>query len=360
MDLISLQPLWHEMDIRNQAHVSLARAKAAEISRHLGFSQGKQGDIVLSVSEMAQNHVKHHTISGRIRFFGQRSSMGSIMSVSSLDMGPGIPHIKMALKDGITSANGLGSGLGCIRRIADRFAICSGKLGEFPCPDLLGLEAESVTLVSAEFFQGKRLELQAPVDFSYLIRPAKGESYCGDGVFFNSEPEVLAMVVIDALGHGREAADAVSRAVECLEMMPVNTNPVDMLLEAGRGLSRSRGISAQAVRVDIANRFIEVAAVGNVSQYLYIDGRARKISGHPGVLGPVISRSSISKETFHGINSVLGLIFTDGLGEVPKLKFQQSETSISALLWVQYLFSCCSRGEISTDDATLLVWKWQE
>ncbi len=112
--------------------------------------------------------------------------------------------------------------------------------------------------------------------------------------------------------------------------------------------------------VDLKNRVIDTGAVGNVNQYLYIDGRPRNITGHPGVLGPVISRSSISEERFENFRSVLGLIFTDGMGRVPELKFQQSETSMSALLWVHYLFSCCNLGRVPEDDATLVVWKWQE
>ncbi len=355
-----MQPLWHEMEIMNQARVSTARAVAQDIAKTLGFSRDRQAEIVLSVSEMAQNHVKHQTVSGRLRFFGQRFPGGSVMSVSSLDMGPGIANIRMALADGITTSNGLGSGLGCIRRIADRFAICSGKLGDYPCPDLLSVEFESVTLVSAEFFLNGMKITDAPVDFSFLIRPVNGEAFCGDGFFFNWEKDIQSMVVIDALGHGEEAAEAVVRAKEFLKVIPPSTHPEDVLMEAGRGLVHSRGVSAQAVRVNVANRVIDIAAIGNVSQYLYIDGKPRNITGQPGVLGPVVARTGISKERFQGFSTVLGLIFTDGLGRVPELKFQQSETSISALLWTQYLFSCCNQGRIPVDDATLAVWKWQE
>ncbi len=360
MDLISLQPHWHEMDVKRQADVVLARAFASDIAGRLGFSPGKKADIVLSVSEMAQNHIKHKTVSGRLRFFGQRLLDRSVMSISSLDMGPGITNIKKALEDGISSSNGLGTGLGCIRRIADRFAICSGKLGVFPCPDLLSFELESVTLVTAEFFFPSVRNREFPLDFSYLIRPVDGEKYCGDFFFFCCEKEKQAMVVMDALGHGKEAAEAVSAAMDFLRAVPASAEPLEMLMEAGRGLAHSRGVSAQAVRVDTSKCVVDTAAVGNVNQYLYVDGRPVKVSGHPGILGPVISKSSISTERFENFTSVMGIIHTDGLGSVPQVKFGQTERSMSALLWTHYLFSCCNQGMVSGDDATLVVWKCRD
>ncbi len=359
MDLISMQPLWREMEVNRQADVAMARAVASDIAGSLGFTREKIADIVLSVSEMAQNHVKHRTISGRIRFFGQRQRKGSVMSISSLDMGPGITNLRKALRDGISSTNGLGSGLGCIRRVADRFAICSGKLGDFPCPDLLSFELESVTLVTAEFHSRWPDDFDTLVDFSYLIRPATGEKYCGDAFFFCSDNGFQAMVVMDALGHGQEAAEAVYGAWDFIKAVPAHAEPLEMLMEAGRGLVHSRGVSAQAVRVDTLNRVMETAAVGNVNQHLYIDGKPTRISGHPGILGPVISKSSISLERFEGFRSIMGIIHTDGMGSVPTVKFQQSERSISSLLWTHYLFSCCNKGLVSEDDATLVVWKWR-
>ncbi len=39
------------------------------------------------------------------------------------DEGPGIPDIELALKDGFTSANGMGLGLGGSRRLVNEFFI---------------------------------------------------------------------------------------------------------------------------------------------------------------------------------------------------------------------------------------------
>ncbi len=358
MDLIAIQPLWQEMYISIQAHVSVARTIASELAARLEFPKKKVADIVLSVSEMAQNHVTHHTISGKLRFFGQHYGDCTIMRISSLDMGPGIPRLRKALQDGHSSSNGLGSGLGCIKRISDRFAICSGKFGDFPCPDLLNDELESVTMVSAEFYSGDKDFLEYPVDFSYIIRPATGELYSGDGFYFNAEGAVQSMVVIDALGHGKEAAESVAICLETLRRMPANANPLDLLLEVGRALVHFRGIAAHALRIDTASHVVDAAAVGNVNQYLYLDGRPVKVEGHSGVLGPVISRSGILQARFENFDSVLGIISTDGIGKVPRLRFSQSETSISSLLWTEYLFSCCNMGQVPADDATLVVWKW--
>ena len=45
------------------------------------------------------------------------------------DQGPGIPDIAMALRDGFTTGNGMGFGLGGSKRLVNEFSIDS-KLGE--------------------------------------------------------------------------------------------------------------------------------------------------------------------------------------------------------------------------------------
>ena len=45
------------------------------------------------------------------------------------DRGPGIPDIALALKDGFTTGNGLGLGLGGARRLVNEFDI-SSRVGE--------------------------------------------------------------------------------------------------------------------------------------------------------------------------------------------------------------------------------------
>lgn len=45
------------------------------------------------------------------------------------DRGPGIPDLELALKDGFTTGDGLGMGLGGAKRLSDEFEIES-KVGE--------------------------------------------------------------------------------------------------------------------------------------------------------------------------------------------------------------------------------------
>lgn len=360
MDLTEVQPLWDEIEIKNQAHVFLARGIAGDFSRRLGFTQKKQADIILSASEMAQNHVAHHTSAGRMLFFGHRIGNNLIMSISSLDRGPGIINIKRALQDGVSTSKGLGSGLGCIKRLADEFAICSGKIGSDACPDLLTGEKEFLTLVAAAFLVPDHCLTNTPVKFFHLIRPANNGQFCGDSFYFSHDQAFVSLIVIDALGHGKSAAEAAARAIEAIEILPPATKPIEVLLRAGETLVHTRGMAAQAIRIDLQRRIIETATVGNVNQRLYLDGKPQYITGKSGVLGPVTSRSMILEKRYSNFTQAMGLIFTDGVRRIPELRFNQAIMSFPPMLWTQYLFNSCDLACVPQDDATLVVWKWQD
>ena len=70
---------------------------------------------------MATNLLKH---AGGGDIVAQRiaDAEGDSLELLSLDAGPGIPDAARALEDGYSTAGSTGTGLGAIRRQADRFA----------------------------------------------------------------------------------------------------------------------------------------------------------------------------------------------------------------------------------------------
>jgi len=88
----------------------------------LGFSLVDQTKIVTAASELARNTVIHGG-GGTLRLEALNDGPRRGLRLVFEDRGPGIPDIDQALKDGFTTAGGLGLGLGGARRLMKDFQI---------------------------------------------------------------------------------------------------------------------------------------------------------------------------------------------------------------------------------------------
>lgn len=98
----------------------LARTRAVEI----GLTLVDQTKLVTATSELARNMVVY---GGGGVLILEQLRVGDRMGLRIVfeDQGPGIPDVEQALRDGYTSGNGLGLGLGGARRLVNEFHIAS-------------------------------------------------------------------------------------------------------------------------------------------------------------------------------------------------------------------------------------------
>lgn len=94
----------------------------------LGFSLVDQTKLVTAASELARNAATYGG-GGTVRLEVLRDGRRTGLRVTFTDQGPGIPDIELALKDGYTTGDGLGIGLGGARRLVNEFEIAS-RVGE--------------------------------------------------------------------------------------------------------------------------------------------------------------------------------------------------------------------------------------
>jgi serine/threonine-protein kinase RsbT len=90
----------------------------------LGFSLVEQTKIVTAASELARNMVDYGgggTTTIESLLDGTRKGLRLIFR----DEGPGIADVQQALRDGFTTGNGMGLGLGGARRLSNEFEIDS-------------------------------------------------------------------------------------------------------------------------------------------------------------------------------------------------------------------------------------------
>jgi len=89
-----------------------------------GFSLVEQTKIVTAASELARNTLDHGG-GGEVQVAVVSNGARKGLQLTFSDEGPGIADIELAMKDGYTSAHGLGLGLGGARRLSNEFKIDS-------------------------------------------------------------------------------------------------------------------------------------------------------------------------------------------------------------------------------------------
>ena len=122
MPKIAAKP--RRIEIRAEREVWLAISAGASAARELGLEQADCVRIETVISELAHNVLLHGgggTVDIKAVSEGERQGL----RICARDAGPGIPDISQALKDGFTTQDSLGIGLGVTKRMMDDVAIRS-------------------------------------------------------------------------------------------------------------------------------------------------------------------------------------------------------------------------------------------
>ncbi len=118
----------HELSLASQEDVVVVRQAVRSAAVAIGLNLVDQTKVVTAASEIARNTVIYGGGgSARIETVVDTTRRG--LRLTFEDHGPGIADIEKAMKDGYTSGNGLGLGLGGARRLSSDFSIES-KAGE--------------------------------------------------------------------------------------------------------------------------------------------------------------------------------------------------------------------------------------
>ena len=111
-------------EIHSADHVVLVRQAVRKWATELGFGLVDQTKIITAASELARNTLLHGG-GGRVSIEVLLDTRGTGLKLTFIDEGPGIPDIALAMKDGYTSKNGMGLGLGGAKRLSNEFEIDS-------------------------------------------------------------------------------------------------------------------------------------------------------------------------------------------------------------------------------------------
>ncbi len=112
------------VEIRSSEHVGTARKQVQARAMAIGFSTLETTKFVTAASELARN-VLVHGDGGTMTMRDVQRDGKSGLQLDFEDQGPGIADVSLALRDGYSTANSLGLGLGGAKRLVHEFEIVS-------------------------------------------------------------------------------------------------------------------------------------------------------------------------------------------------------------------------------------------
>jgi serine/threonine-protein kinase RsbT len=110
------------LQLSSSEDVLMVRRQVRLWAVDIGFSLVDQTKIVTAASELARNTIIYGG-GGMTRIESVLEGGRRGIRVIFEDKGPGIPDIEQAMKDGFTTAGGLGLGLGGAKRLSSAFEI---------------------------------------------------------------------------------------------------------------------------------------------------------------------------------------------------------------------------------------------
>lgn len=116
------------LPVKTSEDVVKVRTSVRKFAADLRFGIVDQTKIVTAASEIARNTVDYGR-GGDLQMDMLNNGAKNGLRLTFVDRGPGIRDIDEALRDGFTTGNGMGLGLGGTRRLMDELSIAS-KLNE--------------------------------------------------------------------------------------------------------------------------------------------------------------------------------------------------------------------------------------
>ncbi len=243
------------------------------MATNIGFDPRVGEEIVLAVTELATNLVRHAGGGDLLlRPLAQNGRAG--IQIESHDKGPGIGNVERAFADGYSTASGPGYGLGAINRLMDEMDIspargdgigahitCRRWIRETPNPALLN-----------------------PFGIGVASRPHPLMPVNGDSFVVKQWGQKALVAVIDGLGHGQYAHSAAETARQYVENhfdAPLSS----IFIGVSRACRATRGVVMAAALFDGPRERFSFASLGNVEARIFNSCNEAKLLITRGILG---------------------------------------------------------------------------
>jgi anti-sigma regulatory factor (Ser/Thr protein kinase) len=272
-------------EIRDAASVAVLRD---EVRRRARLPAVAAEALATAASELGHNQLRHARRGlVAVQDFERDGVAG--LEVIAADEGPGIPDLRQALRgDGVSSAGGLGIGLGAVTRLVDELDV-ETHIGHGTCIRVRKLAAATAPRPQV----------------AILGKPCRGETVSGDFAGFRRADWGLRLAMADGLGHGPLAREPALRGVRDL-LAGEELETVD------RELVGTRGAVIARIDIDERHRNLDWQTLGNLGARLVGRGGARALTAGLGYAGTG-RPSKILRETQALAAGDTVIVFSDGL-----------------------------------------------
>ncbi|KQW52260.1 MULTISPECIES: SpoIIE family protein phosphatase [unclassified Roseateles] len=262
---------YQRFPVEDASQVGAVRRAAQALAVELGFDEAAAGRLALGVTELGTNLVRH--AGGGALLLGID---GAAIELLSLDTGPGM-DLDRCLQDGFSTGGSAGTGLGAVRRIANRFSA-------FSLP-------QRGAVISARFEAAAGPVAASPSGFTVagITLPAPGEQVSGDGWGLRVSDGRAMLMMADGLGHGPEAAKASDTALHLFQASAFN-GPAAVLEDAHVPMRTTRGAAVAVAAIEPTLDRLTFAGAGNIAGRLISGVSDRSLMSQPGTLGLQIRR----------------------------------------------------------------------
>jgi anti-sigma regulatory factor (Ser/Thr protein kinase) len=327
--------------LEERSYVSAAKRDIHNRATAAGFSSKAVGEIDIIIAELASNLIKHTPQGGELVYRITGEENHKLFEVFSMDNGYGENDIQRMLKDGHSSTNTLGHGLGAIQRLSDHFQIYSMK-GWGTVAYAQKCMAPSILKTTSK----------TPVIVRVIQENIPGENVCGDGYWVKHSENETQIFLGDGLGHGPEANHAINQAIEAFKS---NTDkiPGDILKSIHNNVKKSRGLVGAVAVLNHQEKMWSICGVGNIATRIYTGLEYKSYMPHNGILGLNISSNltncHVPAERFQTL-----IMCSDGLKTKWDITKYTSILKYDPAILAAAIFKDQARR---TDDMSILVGK---
>jgi len=247
--------------LKREIHIEVSAAR---------LTQRQVAEIDIIVSEVTSNLIKHAG-QGEILFRINQTPTHDSFDLVCFDNGPGMLDSLRMLKDGVSTTNTLGQGLGAIGRLSSSFQlyslrnwgtvlhsrVCSDEHNGF---DVAGLEIRGLN----------------------VCKPR--ETVSGDGYTIKKTRTGAQIFFADGLGHGPRAKDSIDQAA--ITFLKSNQDdPVEIIREIHSSVRRTRGLVGSIAVWNNKLQEWKICGVGNILTRVYTGILYKNYMSYNGTIG---------------------------------------------------------------------------
>ncbi len=296
-------------------HIGIAIREISKLAEDFGFSEKELSEILIVVSELANNLIEHEAIEGKIICSLNEEGTKKYIQIISEDKGPGIANVETVMEDGFSTSGTLGIGLGAIKRLMSDFRINSNIDDVKTAKNNNNWRKIGTKIITKKYLSQRedRVDIsQSRTRFGVFTRSKYGEKYNGDNYFLQHFEDKTIVAVIDGLGHGQYAFKASTEAR--LYFTKNYKKPLDVIInDLHARLKSTRGVVISIALIDHEKGELEHVGIGNVLTRVFNSPTPIRPVNYNGSLGYILRNFRVSK--YPWVKGNIIIMTSDGISE---------------------------------------------